>query len=711
MESESLNLLFKSVHTTALMLGAIVGLVGTILTYWRTNPQTPKFTRFILGFLRFLGWTGIIFLLADAVLVSLSKKQVKPSVVILVDISESMEITDKFGSRQDAVQSFIKSPEINTIKSANPVINYTFAESLCPWGMENYHGKATAIGNALLAIADSSSNIEISSVILVSDGQNNWGVDPLSISATLPFPVFCVGVGDTTPSPDIIVEQVSAPNVAYTGEELPIVAYVQSWYPGEKMVSVELIEGKKTISKQQVSLSGRGQINEIQLRYTPSEDGTKYYTVYVPPIDIEATKENNSRTVAVRVLSSRRKMLIVCDHPSWEVAFFRRTFENDPHMDVNLLIPRGGDIQLNRIPSDSAKLNEFNIVVLIHAENLLTADAIKALRQYVLSGGAILWFCQGEFTMPASAAELFSEIMPVRVPSRPKFSYGEFTPSLQANAINNPVMKFDGNWEQILPELPPLNGINVFELNEDAQVLLKHPSTGVPVLATRQTRGGRTAIVTSGPLWRWSIVPFGFGKNDKPYRTLITNLVSYLVASERIERVVVNTGKKVYRSGEPVVITASVRDEANHPVSDASVGITVVGENDSFSIELQLSDDGIYKTLLPSLEPGQYRISATANKGGQNIGKSSTDIIVEQFQFEFARTYQDKTLLTELAKLSGGKYLPINSASEIASLLPSTTRTKTQTSEFQLRNSPWILLVVVVSLTMEWILRKRANLI
>lgn len=712
MTHEEFNLLFKSPHIIPLGIGVIIGFVITIFTYWRTNPQTKGVLRITMGFLRFLGWAGVIFSLADAVLISASKKQVKPSVVILLDSSQSMMIEDDFGSRQNAVRNFLSSPDINAIKSMTTVIEYNFAESLYSGKLAGHQGKATAIGDVLSAIADSASNIDISSVVLISDGQNNWGNDPLSIAATLPFPVFCVGVGDTIPSPDIIVEQVSAPNIAYTGEILPIVAYIQSWYLSGKTVNVELREGGKIVSKQQLSLSEQGQINEIKLEHIPTEAGTRYYTIYVPPLDIEATKENNARSVAVKILSSRRKMLIVCDHPSWEVSFFRRAIETDPHMEIKLLVGRGGgDFQMNYIPTDTAQLNDFDIIVLIHAEDLLTPNAIRALRQYVLSGRSILWFSQCEFNIASSSAELLSEIMPVKITSKSRFSSVEFVPSVQSGALNNPIMEFDGDWEQILPELPPLTGINVFEINENAQVLLRNPSVGAPVLAIRQTSGGRTGMITSGPFWRWAIVPFAFGGTDKAYNSLMTNLVSYLVASERVERFALNTGKKVYKSGEPVVVTASLRDETNRPVSDGNITITVVGENDSFSLDLQPVGNGAYKTLLPSLEPGQYRISAIAKKSESILGKDFTNIIVEQFQLEFARTYQDKALLTELAKLSGGKYFLINSASGIASVIPITTRIKITTTEFQLRSSPLLLLLVTICFVVEWIMRKRANLV
>ena len=71
----------------------------------------------------------------------------------------------------------------------------------------------------------------------------------------------------------------------------------------------------------------------------------------------------------------------------------------------------------------------------------------------------------------------------------------------------------------------------------------------------------------------------------------------------------------------------------------------------------------------------------------------------------------NRSLLEDLAGLSGGAFLPIERSHEARTLLPSTGRARIVTETRAAIDWPWTLALTLLGLlTLEWVLRKRWNL-
>ena len=247
MKSGFLHIFFRYPHHTALIIAVLIGAIGAYFVYRRTNPPLPPTRRYILTFLRFLSIAVIIFMLADPVLLSFHRKDIVPSIALLVDDTQSLTIADNTGNRVKKVQSFLQSDALEKIEEKYPVVKFSFSDSIHPFDKLKFDGTATAIGEVLSDILDTSEALDIEAVVLVSDGQSNIGIDPVSISATLPFPVYTVGVGDPNPAPDASIAQVLSNPIAYVGEKNPIVANIRAWRLDGLKTKVSLWSGKEKI--------------------------------------------------------------------------------------------------------------------------------------------------------------------------------------------------------------------------------------------------------------------------------------------------------------------------------------------------------------------------------------------------------------------------------------------------------------------------------
>ncbi len=717
MDSGYIHIFFRDPHRLALILALIAGAVGAFLVYRSTDPPVSKPRRWVMAILRFIAVACIVFMLADPVLVAFHKEDIMPTVAILVDDTESIKVPDNTGDRAGKIIEFLDSKTIKEIERNYPVYKFALADTIYPFEKLNFDGKVTAIGDALSEILDTAQSLNIGALILISDGESNIGIDPVSVSATMPFPVFTVGIGDPNPAPDVAVAQVLANPVAYAGEKTPIVAYIRAWRLDGKGTKVSLVSENSKLAEQNIELPSSGQSIPVKFEVVPEEPGLQYYTVRLPKIAGEVTTSNNSQSVAIKILPSRKKILLACNHPSFEVAFFRRALKSDPHLEIDIYSAQGGgNVPFRTFPTDTAKLNEYDALILIHAGHILTASVAGRIRDYVRGGGSLLWIVDDSKVSPDGLKTL-GEILPVIIDPSMKFVFDEFVPAPAEKAYTHPVMKITRHGEDlstVIAKIPPFAGFMPSQPAPWASILMAHSENNMPVLAVGEINTGRSAILTASPIWRWGFLPFGFGGDSHIYQKLVANLAQYLVAKEKISRFVLTPGKRVYRSGEPVLIAASVRDLSNQPVSGAVVNLTVsrtaVDSADEFSVEMTEIGEGVYEVKLPSLEPGKYRLSGNAQKDDSRIGNAKTTLVVEEFRMEFAQTNQDRAALEAIAELSGGIYMPVDSAQILAQKIDLKPRMRSWTSESELWNRWWLLIAVIVSLAIEWLLRKRSNL-
>ncbi len=717
MDNTLWEIAFRDPHKLALFVALIIGAVGSYLVYRSTIPDSPRSARIIMGVLRFIAVATIIFALLDPVLRIVTKKEIIPKLVFLVDNSQSMSISDPSGDRKKIVREILTSKILAKLKERFPCEFFLFSDSLKPFSEPDFSGNGTAIGNALQKILDTAQTMDIGAVVLISDGQNNIGIDPISVSPAYPFPVFTIGVGDPTPMRDVMVANVISSPVAYVDESLKVVADIRAWRAGEEKVMVNLYEGRKKIASKQVMLPAEGQSVRVEFALKPDKEGIHYYKVSVPTIKGEATKSNNQRVVSVNVLSSRKKVLIACDHLSWEVTFWKRGISQDPHIKVYLYSKKGGGDKNLRLPSPSPEaLLAYDAIVLIHCGPLLKREFGNALSQYVKQGGSILILLDESTPLGSSGLRALSNALPVEFVEPIAFRSGELTPKLGGDGYTSPITDIEGIAEE-LPLMPPLMGFVPVRPKPDASVLISCKLAGgkdTPILVVGRCGSGKSAIVAGSPLWRWAMMPMAYGRDSKVFMKLVRNLTQYLLAKEKIERFKIMPSKRVFSSGEPITFSAAVRNELNKPLSAAVVSVRILNPDSEMaevsSTELTEITSGVYEASIPSLSPGRYIIKGIATLNGDTIGKASTAIMVEPFKIELAKTNQDEALLKLLAEHTGGKYLPASLIEKLDDELKLDKRVKMLSHEKELWNLPILLVIAVCSLAVEWILRKKFNL-
>ena len=95
---------------------------------------------------------------------------------------------------------------------------------------------------------------------------------------------------------------------------------------------------------------------------------------------------------------------------------------------------------------------------------------------------------------------------------------------------------------------------------------------------------------------------------------------------------------------------------------------------------------------------------------GEEVGTATGQFVVERFSLEDSETRRRSTLLRRIAEESGGGYYLPETLDGLPEDVPMAWSERTTRNEFELWNSPWLLLGFVGLMSAEWALRRKQGL-
>ena len=175
-------------------------------------------------------------------------------------------------------------------------------------------GSSTDLGSVLNHIHFNQNNL--AGAIIITDGQNNHGIDPLKLIDNIKVPIFTLGIGESKPLIDLSIEGVDAPTVAIKGENVNINVTIHSHGDLNEKVNVILYSGEKIIGSKYLNISGQGSRNEARFLFAPSNLGQNEYKVKVSSLSEEINIDNNQQKFFITILKDRYKVALITGAPS-----------------------------------------------------------------------------------------------------------------------------------------------------------------------------------------------------------------------------------------------------------------------------------------------------------------------------------------------------------------------------------------------------------
>ena len=739
--------------------------IGLAIFFYREVADTVERSLLLWLALLRIGAIAVVLLIMFQPVLSFEKRGgEKPLLLVCVDNSRSMSISD-VEHRPNRFQS------VRNLLAGDKGIYGDLAEEYMielfavgaeakrldgPAGLFSCEadGQSTALADTVAAaVAQSAAPARI---LLFSDGVDNSGTDAVQGLAALGVPIDCVGAGSALVAEnrfaDIAISDILTPKRAAVNELAEISVFVRSSGFGGEIVEVSLLQEEKgdggkvkesrEIARQPFRLDDRRGDQEVRLQFTPVKMGTQAYRVRVDVKPGEKIRENNESEFLLQVTEPQIKVLYA-DIPRGESKYLGRLLSGDPHIRALSLIKTGpgrfmqkGDVaglKLDSFPDSREVLDRFDVFIIgsLDARHVPPA-ACRALAERIERNAGLLMLAgEGAFGSGGWAESPLASLIPVRMGGGDRVEAAKFQMVLTPAGRTHPALSgiaefFGGAGAQPKETLEPMEIFNVTAgAARTADTLAVHPSakcpdgTEMPILVVASVGKGRVAALTGGPTWPWLTVQSGAGRRT-PYHRFWGQMIRWL-ASEKSKSDGTAGGpfsawcdKAHYRPGERVNFYARVRDSEGQAARDAVVSATVKGPaGTSGVLTLVPQDDslGEYEAVYSPPSAGAYEAVVSASAGGKALGEIGIKFAVGRTNLEFEKFDLDDRLLRRIAEATGGTYVPLSEAPKLIEGLRDRERERRKRVELRLFNLPFFFLIFVGLVTVEWVLRRRNELL
>jgi uncharacterized membrane protein len=727
-------------------------LVATLLLYRRVFAllSHPRFGALLA--LRIAALVLIVLLLFEPVLGFIADPRDRPVVAVVVDASQSMGVVDQTNQPTRYRQSVLGTQALaarlagqyhvvalaydDSHRAALPDVETL--DTISPTGQVTDLSAALGLG----------ASVNPADIVLLSDGIDNGSADLDGSLKHITVPVHTVRVGSDAlePStiPDIAVAAVDAPSTATVNTQVTIDAQIQSTALSDRTVKVQLFNGDTMVDEQRLVLRSGPTPQGVKLKFLPTVVGRASLRVAVPPDPDERSQANNQRDVPLLVTDPKLAVLYIEGRVRPEVGPLRRALEQDPNVAAVSMVQtvagrfdlrgvKAGD-DLRGLPISKAQWGRFKVVILGDVDSqLLSAEQQGELADWVRAGGGLMMIGgQRSFAPGGWGATPIAAVLPVDLgPLNPAQINAPFVPKLTAFGAANPILanitqyfvQADGSAGK--DQLPALSGcVALGDAKAGATVLLVHPAAQVHdqpaiVLAAEQVGKGRSLAFAADTTWRWSLFLRAAGR-DSPYFRFWGQSVRWLAGQSDLKRataasVVAMLPRDRFVPGDSVPLRAEVTDTDGQSTAYANVQAVVTGpdgKSQTVALAAVENDLGLYGGAMKPHAAGTYSVKFTASKDGKSLGNDTTTFAVTPPASEMETLAARPATLQEIAQQTGGTYSEIGGIDALADRLIAALppRDVAQRKTVALYSPRWFFGLFVLTLTAEWLLRRRWSL-
>jgi hypothetical protein len=686
-----------------------VAFVLAFLSYRFTLPPLKAREKVLLLVLRWLVLTSLFLALGEALVGMTKKSWEKPRIALLLDSSRSMNIKDKAVSRKEVLQNLLAEKSFKEVRSEAEIRPYLFSDSLVPYILSGklpaFSGEATSIGNSLEKLKENLRGEELTSVILISDGTNNAGEDPIAIARNYTIPVYTVGIGEFVPFKDLSLEKVKYDEIAYSGENDTVKVTVKNQgYKGVK-IPVLLQENKKVLARKELSFNISGELQETGLVFEPEEEGTHRYQVVIPKAQGESFQQNNLKSFTQKVLKKRFNLLLVSQSLNWEFSFLKRLLNlNNDIIFEALVFSKSGKPLWSGL-SRGKKIEDFDLVVVLDAPQFLIQNQ-KEIDDLLQKKGVSLLLSAGEEFYKRKDMLSSFDFLPFEFDKNRKPLFQSFNLNLTPEGKIHPLTRLSEEPEENLflwANLPPFEKMLPLKAKDGAKVLaqMTFGEESIPGIIIQEREKQKIEVLGFSPLWKWDFLLWGIGKDNSAYKKFWENSFRWLLSREDLERFKIYIDKAVYKKGEEIKFNSRVFDESYQKIKGAEIKIKVYPkgkEADSLLFNL-MPEDGEYYYTLSFLPPGEYLFKGEARKEEIVLGSYSGKFEIEDVSLEDEDLKPDKELLKEIAQLSGGDYSEPDDFAALLKRLDLEKKPRLEIKEITLWDKPLLLFFFIFFLS------------
>jgi hypothetical protein len=703
-----------------LVPGALVLAVLAVWAYRRIAPSLKPSSRSLLIGLRAAILVLVAFLIARPLLSLAGDAAGKGVVVVLTDVSRSMDLpADSIGGARARTRGAEAGEEtkrvVRALSGRYRVVERSFAGALLPAAQPDSAldravpgaRERTAIGDALPGSLAGIENAR--GVVVISDGAVTSGADPVRAARELGLPVATVAIGET-PAHDVAVLDVLSNPTSRVGESTPVEVRMRA-LGAARRTKVELVDGDKVLASEEVSLPGGGAEVTKRLTFRPTRAGLSVFEVRTPAAPDEWSAGDNRRAFAQEILPDKQKVLVVSGSYHWDWTWIARAIAADSAYKADQRVfARGGFDK--PLPASAALLRPYALCVLVGVDDgAIPPATLAAFADYLNAGGSLV-------LVGGAARAGVLALTPTRLGAALRLARAEggmalpeATVALTQAGRSSDLMRLDDDAatnSALWGSFAPIANVVPVAASGDDQVYATDVSGRSPVVFERRVGRGRALFLNGGGTYRW-----GFSGSDtdasRRYERLWGNVLRAMGEPAQTEPLRLVPERPLVARGEPVRLSAALQDAAFRPLDGARIETKITGPV-TRTLPLPGAGQGGYGASLEGLPPGRYEATATATLRGRAVGSARATFWVDPQSAEWQDTAPDPGLLAAVARASGGVAVTRGKEGSIAPALAAARPRTGRERAVRLWESPYVFALATALLTTEWWMRRRRGL-
>ena len=662
-----------------ILLSVIISGVVAFYQYLFKAVNQNK-TNWLLAFLRFISVFSLLLLLINPVV---SRKVIETNKIPLAIVADNSRSISELKANAMALQLFETLNSNSALKEKFEIQSYTFDDTFIAGKSLDFKGNQSNIDDVANNLKQLNKNT-FYPVVLLTDGNQTIGNDYV-YSFQESTTVFPVVLGDTTATFDLKINQLNANKYAFLKNKFPVEVFLQ--YNGNKSVSTTFsIEknGKKVVS-QAVNFDAKNKVQSVQILLEADRVGLQKYKAVLSSSVKEKNTYNNSKNFAVEVLDQKKEIAIISDISHPDLGAFKRAIESNAQRKVTI-------VKTNSI----SDLQKYNVLILYQPtasfRKIFEVNKNLKINTFIVTGMAtdFNFLNQMQSDLQFKLTNKKEDFSPSFLTDFNLFAQNDIQFS-QLPPLENPFGKITekGSFNTLLTA--KVNGIEV----------------GNPILTFSEKGNSRNAYLLGENSWKWRMESFVINQSYEKYDQFIDKIIQYLTTNSAKKSLLVEH-ESFYNSGETIEIFAQYFNKSYELEENANLSITLTNKNTKSTKNYNFSKaNNGYQAIFDGLTPGNYsfQVKETTTNASYNGTFEVLDFDVEK-QF----VNPDVSKLQQLANQNNGEIIFPNQIEKlIQKLLQENTYLpveKTTIKNSPLIDSLWLLIILAVSLTSEWFIRK-----
>ena len=673
----------------------------------------------------------LILALLDPVIKLSSGNSAPAKVLILQDISSSMDLRDDgSSSRSDRASQVIHQIESSAPGNIKFVI-LPFDTSLHEEGYVAKKGadRGTNLAAAFSALNSQPSLSDADGAIMITDG----GDETVELSEMPSMPLAIAGIGAVSDLwNDIGIGAVTAPSSVEENSQFDLQAdlYARAGKHGDlsavKVILEEDRDGKwSEIQNQTIDLSALHAA--VSFHVQVKGGGMLRYRISLPEMPGELTYANNIRELNIQVQQRALHVLYFTQELGVDYKYLRTELGADPGVVFTAMYrvledqftvqgDRTGFQDLAQgFPSQDDVLKRYDCIILgSFSASQFNTGQMQALVRFVENGGAVI-FLGGDssFGRGGYADTPLAPLMPWVIHNdEPELITGSFPVTISPSAS---VVDFTDGWRE---DIGAAGGVSVDSLNRPGGLrpgaigLLNAtlPDHTEPVVAWQRYGKGQVLGIATNTLWKWAAA----GHETRSlygrfWRQDVRGLTQKLEGGSLLG---IHWNKDHYRPGEQAVVQVQLRESNDAGNLRLVASIKAPTGSSDVSLTPVTGQAGIYTAKIPLVQRGDYTFLLSGYTGTILAENYEKTLAVQPLVEEGANPELKDAYLKEITTQAKGIYTDEKNLEPIRIFLREQVAAQQASVPVSLVDFRYIFPVsIILILVAEWILRRRLNLV